>query len=58
MKIKTFTACPSLVVSNSRAESDAARAAGGTAEDAVTSTRMVMDVLEGKREGDVGIFVQ
>jgi len=57
-KVKVFTCCAGLVVSNLRGTSDAARQAGGNAEDPETSAKMVLDVLEGRREEDVGKFIQ
>lgn len=57
-QVKVFTCCPGLVTSNLRGTSEAARSAGGNAEDPETSGRMVLDVLEGMRDGDVGGFVQ
>jgi len=57
-KVKVFTCCPGLVTSNLRGTSKAARSAGGNAEDPETSARMVLDVLEGRRDEDVGKFIQ
>lgn len=55
--IKVFLVCPGLVESNLRGPDNNARTAGGKAQSPETSARFVKDVICGKRDRDVGLFV-
>ncbi|KAB8766463.1 hypothetical protein FH972_026623 [Carpinus fangiana] len=55
--VKVLAICPGLVESNLRGESEAARTYGGLAADPAISGRLVEDILQGKRDGDLGKFV-
>jgi hypothetical protein len=56
--LKVFAICPGFVVSNLRGTSDEARSGGGNAGDPATSGNLMLSILEGKRDADVGKFVQ
>lgn len=55
--LKCFSMCPGFVVSNLRGTSEEERSGGGNAKDPLESGRLVLGILEGKRDGDVGKFV-
>ncbi|KAL8689738.1 MAG: hypothetical protein Q9218_004652 [Villophora microphyllina] len=58
--LKTFSMCPGFVVSNLRGTSDDARTGamfGASASDPEESGRLLLDILEGRRDEDVGKFV-
>jgi NAD(P)-dependent dehydrogenase (short-subunit alcohol dehydrogenase family) len=56
--LKTFAVCPGFVVSNLRGLSEEARNPGGKAGDPEVSGRLILSIIEGKRDEDVGRFVQ
>ncbi|CRG91155.1 hypothetical protein PISL3812_08203 [Talaromyces islandicus] len=55
--IKVFSVCPGLVESNLRGTSPEAVTAGGRARPAADSGRLLLSVLEGERDADVGKFL-
>ncbi|KAJ5612954.1 hypothetical protein N7510_006148 [Penicillium lagena] len=55
--IRVFAVCPGLVRSRLRGESEAAISAGGAAGDPVVSGKLIMDIILGKRDDNVGEFV-
>ena len=55
--LKVFVACPGFVRSNLRGTGEDARSGWGKAGDPEVSGRMVLDIVSGKRDGDVGKFV-
>lgn len=55
--VKVFAVCPGLVRSNLRGTKEEERSAGGRAIDPQVSGELILSVLEGKRDGDVGKFV-
>ena len=56
-RIKVFAACPGYVVSNLRGTSELQRSGWGHAGDPEESGRMILDVIEGRRDADDGKFV-
>ncbi|QKX54496.1 uncharacterized protein TRUGW13939_01583 [Talaromyces rugulosus] len=55
--IKVFSVCPGLVESNLRGTSPEAVSAGGRARPAEDSGKLLLGVLEGKRDADVGKYL-
>lgn len=55
--IKVFTVCPGLVKSKLRGESEVEITAGGRARDPLESGRLILSILRGERDADVGKFV-
>jgi len=55
--LKSFVVCPGLVRSNLRGKSEEAVNAGGAAGDPMVSGQTILEVVEGKRDADVGKFV-
>lgn len=55
--VRVFAYCPGLVRSNLRGESEDAVSAGGAAGDPMNSARGIFDIIEGKRDADVGKFL-
>lgn len=55
--VKTFAVCPGLVRSNLRGTSEEQISAGGHAGDPDVSGQLNLDIIEGKRDADVGKFV-
>lgn len=55
--LKVFIVCPGLVVSNLRGKSEEQRQAGGNAGSPVVSGETILNIIEGKRDADVGKFV-
>ena len=55
--IKVFSVCPGLVRSYLRGGSEEQVSAGGRAGDPLNSGRFILDIIEGKRDQDVGKFV-
>lgn len=55
--LKCFTMCPGFVVSNLRGTGEEERSGGGMATDPIESGKLVLDIVEGRRDGDVGKFV-
>lgn len=55
--LKVFSACPGLVVSNLRGTTEAERQAAGNAGDPMVSGQLLLSIIEGKREADVGNFL-
>jgi len=55
--IKVFGICPGLVESNLRGTAPEAVSAGGAALSADTSGKTCLSIIEGKRDEDVGIFI-
>ncbi|KAI4198665.1 MAG: hypothetical protein LQ350_005137 [Teloschistes chrysophthalmus] len=58
--LKTFAMCPGFVVSNLRGKSEEARSGsmfGAEADDPEVSGRLLMSILTGDRDADVGKFV-
>lgn len=56
--VKVFAVCPGLVVSNLRGTSEEERSAGGRAIDPKISGDLILDIITGKRDADVGKFVR
>ncbi|EAW13221.1 putative short chain dehydrogenase/reductase [Aspergillus clavatus NRRL 1] len=56
--IKVFTLCPGLVRSNLRGKDENAISSGGRAGDPMVSAQMILGVMQGQRDGDVGKFLQ
>ncbi|KAL9612061.1 MAG: hypothetical protein Q9167_003321 [Letrouitia subvulpina] len=56
-KIKVFTLCPGFVRTNLRGTSEEARSGGGKAKDPKLSGELILDILKGARDHDVGKFV-
>lgn len=56
-KIKIFTACPGFVRSNLRGTSEEARSGWGKAGDPTDSGNMILDIIQGRRDGDAKKFV-
>ncbi|TAQ89244.1 hypothetical protein B7494_g2445 [Chlorociboria aeruginascens] len=56
--VKVFAVCPGLVRSNLRGTSEEARSYGGMAGDPKISGNLILDIMEGKRDIDVGKFVK
>ncbi|KAL1884777.1 hypothetical protein Plec18167_002369 [Paecilomyces lecythidis] len=55
--VKVFAVCPGLVRSNLRGEKEEERNARGRAGDPEESGRLMLSILEGERDKDVGKFV-
>ena len=55
--LKTFAVCPGFVVSNLRGTSEEARSGWGKAGDPEVPGQLIMSIIEGKRDADVGGFV-
>ncbi|KAJ5291276.1 hypothetical protein N7478_000527 [Penicillium angulare] len=55
--VRVFAYCPGLVRSNLRGKSEQARTAGGMAGDPIDSARGLFDIIQGRRDADVGRFV-
>lgn len=55
--VKVVVMCPGLVESNLRGTSEEARSAGGQAEPPEVSAKILLSIIEGNRDGDVGKFV-
>ena len=55
--IKTFVMCPGFVVSNLRGKDEQARTGGGNAGDPKVSGKTMLDIIEGRRDTDIGKFV-
>ena len=56
--VKVFAVCPGLVVSNLRGKEEEARMAGGNALDPRISGELILAILKGERDGDVGKVVK
>ncbi|KAI9714575.1 MAG: hypothetical protein M1812_006380 [Candelaria pacifica] len=56
--LKVFTMCPGFVVSNIRGPGEDARTGRGHARDPVESGELLLSILQGKRDADIGKFVQ
>ena len=56
--VKVFALCPGLVVSNLRGKEEQSRTAGGYALDPRISGELMLAVLKGERDGDVGKVVK
>ena len=55
--VKVFAVCPGLVESNLRGTSEQAITASGRAGDPQVSGQMILGIIEGKMDADVGKFV-
>ena len=55
--VKVFAICPGLVESNLRGESQMERTAGGNAKSPEVSGQLILRIMEGERQADVGKFV-
>lgn len=55
--VKTYVMCPGLVRSNLRGKAEQQVSAGGMAGDPRVSGRLVLDIVEGRREGDAERFI-
>lgn len=55
--IKVFAVCPGLVRSNLRGKTEDKIAAGGNAQDPEVSGRLMVSIVEGRRDADVGKLV-
>lgn len=55
--LRVFSVCPGFVVSNLRGTSEEARTGWGKAGDPEVSGRLILSIIEGKRDGDDGKFV-
>jgi NAD(P)-dependent dehydrogenase (short-subunit alcohol dehydrogenase family) len=55
--VKVFVVCPGLVKSNLRGTADEEISAGGRAGDAEESGQMILSIIQGRRDADVGKFV-
>lgn len=55
--LKVFPICPGFVVSNLRGTDEDARTGGGSAGDPKDSGQLILSIIEGKRDDDVGKFV-
>jgi NAD(P)-dependent dehydrogenase (short-subunit alcohol dehydrogenase family) len=55
--LKVFPICPGFVVSNLRGDNDEARSGWGHAGDPADSGNLVLSIVEGKRDADVGKLV-
>lgn len=55
--VKVFAFCPGLVRSNLRGVAEEEVSAWGRAGDPMVSGRGILDIVSGKRDGDVGKFV-
>ncbi|KAI4122374.1 MAG: hypothetical protein LQ338_005863 [Usnochroma carphineum] len=55
--LKVFAMCPGFVVSNLRGTSEELRSGWGKAGPASVSGEVMLSILDGKRDGDVGKFV-
>ena len=55
--VKVFAVCPGLVESNLRGQDQEERSAGGKAGSPEESGQMILRIIEGERETDVGKFV-
>ncbi|GAD92626.1 short chain dehydrogenase/reductase, putative [Paecilomyces variotii No. 5] len=55
--VKTFAVCPGLVRSNLRGDKEEERGAGGNAGDPMESGRLMLSILEGEKDADVGKFL-
>lgn len=56
-KIKVFSLCPGFVRTNLRGTSEEERSGGGNAKDPKLSGELILDILKGIRDHDVGKFV-
>lgn len=56
--VKVFAVCPGFVQSNLRGKTEEERTAGGMAGDPEVSGHTILSVIQGKRDADVGKFVQ
>lgn len=55
--VKIFAVCPGFVVSNLRGKSEEQRSGWGRATDPLESGRLLLSIVEGKRDADVGKLV-
>jgi NAD(P)-dependent dehydrogenase (short-subunit alcohol dehydrogenase family) len=55
--VKVFVVCPGLVRSNLRGKKEESVSAGGRATDPMVSGQTMLNIIEGKRDKDVGKFV-
>jgi NAD(P)-dependent dehydrogenase (short-subunit alcohol dehydrogenase family) len=55
--VKTYVLCPGLVRSNLRGKEEDQVNAGGRAGDPKVSGRLVLDIMEGRREADADKFI-
>ena len=55
--LMVYSMCPGFVVSNLRGEDEESRSGWGDAGDPAESGRLVLSILEGERDGDMGKFV-
>jgi NAD(P)-dependent dehydrogenase (short-subunit alcohol dehydrogenase family) len=55
--VKVFIVCPGLVRSNLRGKSEDLVSAGGRATDPMVSGQTMLNIVEGKRDQDVGKLV-
>ena len=55
--VKVFAVCPGLVRSSLRGKAEAQVSAGGRVVDPTVSGQLILDLIEGKRDADVGKFV-
>lgn len=55
--LKIFIMCPGLVRSNLRGKDEEAISAGGRAGDPADSGRLMLDIIQGGRDADIGKFI-
>jgi NAD(P)-dependent dehydrogenase (short-subunit alcohol dehydrogenase family) len=55
--VKIFVVCPGLVRSYLRGHSEEEVSSGGRAGDPTVSGQLILDVIEGKRDADVGRLI-
>ena len=55
--VKVFVVCPGLVRSALRGDAEAEISAGGAAVDPIVSAQLILSIVEGQRDADVGKFV-
>jgi NAD(P)-dependent dehydrogenase (short-subunit alcohol dehydrogenase family) len=55
--VKTYVMCPGLVRSNLRGKEEEQVSAGGSAGDPKVSGKLILDIMEGRREGDAEKFI-
>jgi NAD(P)-dependent dehydrogenase (short-subunit alcohol dehydrogenase family) len=56
--IRVFAVCPGLVRSNLRGKGEEDVSAGGRAGDPIIPAEMILSIIEGKRDADVGKFLR
>jgi NAD(P)-dependent dehydrogenase (short-subunit alcohol dehydrogenase family) len=55
--VKTYVFCPGLVRSNLRGKEEEQVSAGGNAGDPMVSGKLILDIIEGRRDGDKEGFI-